>query len=247
MFVYQILIEYDGSNYIGWQKQKNGVSIQETIEKALKKLLRQKILLYGSGRTDAGVHAIEQSGHFILQFKIKNRFKFLNSINFFLRKKKISILNIKERDKNFHSRFSAKKRIYKYIIINRISPLSLDFNRGWLIKNKLDVNLMKKGSKLLLGTQNFSMFRSSSCGSKSAIKTIDSIKITKKRNGKIIFYFKSKSFLQQQVRSMVGCLKLIGEKKLTLKQFSKFINLQKRANCAPPAPPEGLYLKKIFY
>ena len=246
MFTYQILIEYDGTNFVGWQRQKNGISIQGSIEKVLKKLLKQKVILYGSGRTDSGVHAIEQSAHFNSIHKIKDNNKFLNSINFFLNKKKISILNIKKRNKLFHSRYSAKMRIYKYIIINRKSPLSLDFNRAWYVRNILDLNLIKKASKLLLGTKDFSMFRSSSCGANSPIRTIKSIEI-KKEKEKIIFFFKSKSFLQQQVRSMVGCLKYIGEKKWNLTKFRKYINLKKRSNCAPPAPSCGLYLFKVLY
>ena len=246
MFTYQILIEYDGTNFVGWQRQKNGNSIQGSIEKVLKKLLKQKVILYGSGRTDSGVHAIEQSAHFNSIHKIKDNNKFLNSINFFLNKKKISILNIKKRNKLFHSRYSAKMRIYKYIIINRKSPLSLDFNRAWYVRNILDLNLIKKASKLLIGTKDFSMFRSSSCGANSPIRTIKSIEI-KKEKEKIIFFFKSKSFLQQQVRSMVGCLKYVGEKKWNLTKFRKYVNLKKRSNCAPPAPSCGLYLFKVLY
>ena len=246
MFSYQVLIEYDGTNFVGWQKQKNGISVQEIIEKVLKKILKEKILLYGSGRTDSGVHAIEQSAHFSSIHNIKDRIKFLNSINFFLRKKNISILDIKKKNQKFHSRYSAKKRIYKYVIINRHAPLTLNLNRAWHIKNVLDVNLMKKASKLLIGTKDFTMFRSSSCGANSPIKTIEFIKIRKEQE-KIIFLFKSKSFLQQQVRSMVGCLKFIGEKKWSLNKFKKFINLKKRSNCAPPAPSAGLYLYKVMY
>ena len=246
MFTYQILIEYDGTNFVGWQRQKNGNSIQGSIEKVLKKLLKKKVILYGSGRTDQGVHANEQSAHFKSIHNIKDNNKFLNSINFFLNKKKISILSIKKRNKAFHARHSAKMRIYKYIIINRKSPLSLDFNRAWYVRNILDLNLIKKASKLLIGTKNFSMFRSSSCGANSPIRTMKSIKI-KKDKEKIIFYFKSKSFLQQQVRSMVGCLKYIGEKKWKIKTFKKLIELKKRSNCAPPAPASGLYLDKVFY
>ena len=246
MFTYQILIEYDGTNFVGWQRQKNGNSIQGSIEKVLKKLLNQKIILHGSGRTDSGVHANEQSAHFKSIHKIKDNNKFLNSINFFLNKKKISILNIKKRNKAFHARHSAKMRIYKYIIINRKSPLSLDFNRAWYVRNILDLNLIKKASKLLIGTKDFSMFRSSSCGANSPIRTIKSIEI-KKEKEKIIFFFKSKSFLQQQVRSMVGCLKYVGEKKWNLTKFRKYVNLKKRSNCAPPAPSCGLYLFKVLY
>ena len=246
MFTYQILIEYDGTNFVGWQRQKNGNSIQGSIEKVLKKLLKQKVILHGSGRTDSGVHANAQSAHFNSIHKIKDNNKFLNSINFFLNKKKISILNIKKRNKAFHARHSAKMRIYKYIIINRKSPLSLDFNRAWYVRNILDLNLIKKASKLLIGTKDFSMFRSSSCGANSPIRTIKSIEI-KKEKEKIIFFFKSKSFLQQQVRSMVGCLKYVGEKKWNLTKFRKYVNLKKRSNCAPPAPSCGLYLFKVLY
>ena len=246
MFTYQILIEYDGTNFVGWQRQKNGNSIQGSIEKVLKKLLKQKVILHGSGRTDSGVHANEQSAHFNSIQKIKDNDKFLNSINFFLNKKKISILNIKKRNKLFHSRYSAKMRIYKYIIINRKSPLSLDFNRAWHIKNKLNIKLMKKASKLLVGTKDYSMFRSSSCGANSPIRTIKSIEI-KKEKEKIIFYFKSRSFLKQQVRSMVGCLKYIGEKKWNFTKLKKLIDFKERSNCAPPAPPQGLYLLKVIY
>ena len=246
MFTYQILIEYDGTNFVGWQRQKNGISIQGSIEKVLKKLLKQKVILHGSGRTDSGVHANEQSAHFKSIHNIKDNNKFLNSINFFLNKKKISIININKINKAFHARHSAKMRIYKYIIINRKSPLSLDFNRAWYVRNILDLNLIKKASKLLIGTKDFSMFRSSSCGANSPIRTNKSIEI-KQEKDQIIFFFKSKSFLQQQVRSMVGCLKYVGEKKWNLTKFRKYVNLKKRSNCAPPAPYCGLYLFKVIY
>ncbi len=246
MFIYQILIEYDGTNYVGWQKQKNGISIQETIEKALEKILKHPILLYGSGRTDSGVHAIEQSAHFKTSYKIKNLNNFLNSINYFLNDKYISILYIKKKNINFHARFNVKKRIYEYLIVNRLASLSLDINKAWHVKSKLNLKLMQSAAKLLKGTKDFSTFRSSSCGAKSPIKTIEISKV-KKKNKKIIITFCSKSFLQQQVRSMVGCLKYVGEKKWTLKYFKKIIKLKKRSKCAPPAPASGLYLKKIFY
>ena len=138
--------------------------------------------------------------------KIVNFDKFLQSINFFLNIKLISITNIKNKSLNFHARFSAKQRIYTYVIFNRISRPSIEKNRGWHIRKKLDLKLMKKGAKKLLGTNDFSTFRSSSCNAKSSIRTIKSIKIKEVKN-KIQIQFKSQSFLQQQVRSMVGCLK----------------------------------------
>ena len=246
MLIYQIIIEYDGTNFVGWQIQKNGPSVQETIEKILTKILKEKITLYGSGRTDAGVHAMAQSAHFILKSKIDNKFLFLNSINFFLNKKKISVLKVNKKKQSFHARYSAKKRIYKYIIINRLAPLSLDFHRAWHIKSILNIKLMKKSAKLLQGTKDFSTFRSSSCNAKSPIKTLEEVKI-KKGSNKIIITFKSKSFLQQQVRSMVGCLKFVGDGKWSIKKFREVINSRKRANCAAPAPAHGLYLSKVFY
>ncbi len=246
MFNYQIIIEYDGTNFVGWQKQKNGHSIQQTIENILTKILKEKIILYGSGRTDAGVHAEGQSANFSLKSKMNNKYSFLNSVNFFLNKKKISILKINEKKLDFHARFSAKKREYKYLIINRLAPSSFEFNRAWHIKTNLNLKLMKKATNLLKGKKDFSTFRSSSCNAKSPIKTLDEAKV-KKLGDKIIILFKSKSFLQQQVRSMVGCLKYVGEEKWNLKKFRTIIKSKKRANCAPPAPANGLYLSKVSY
>jgi tRNA pseudouridine38-40 synthase len=246
MHTYQIIIEYDGTNFVGWQKQKNGSSIQQTIEKILTKILKEKIILYGSGRTDAGVHAVGQSAHFISKSKVINKYIFLNSVNFFLLKKKISILKINKKKSNFHARFSAKKREYKYVIANRIAPLSLNFNRAWHIKSILNFELIKKAAKLLEGNKDFSTFRSSSCNAKSPIKTLEQA-IVKKSGTKIIITFRSKSFLQQQVRSMVGCLKFVGEGKWNLKKFKYIIKSKKRSNCAPPAPAHGLYLLKVYY
>ena len=246
MHRYQILIEYVGTNFIGWQIQSKGQSIQKFAQIKISKLLKEKINLVGSGRTDSGVHAIEQSAHFDCKKKIENLDKFLKSINYFLNTKLISIISIKKKSLNFHARFSAKQRIYTYIIFNRISGPSIEKNRGWHIKKKLDLKLMKKGTKKLLGTNDFSTFRSSSCNAKSPIRTIKSIKIKKVKN-KIQIQFKSQSFLQQQVRSMVGCLKYLAEKKWNLKQFESIFKSKKRTLCAPPAPAHGLFLEKVIY
>jgi len=246
MHRYQILIEYVGTNFIGWQIQSKGQSIQKFSQIKISKLLKEKINLVGSGRTDSGVHAIEQSAHFDCKEKIENLDKFLKSINYFLNTKLVSITSIKKKSLNFHARFSAKQRIYTYIIFNRISGPSIEKNRGWHIKKKLDLKLMKKGTKKLLGTNDFSTFRSSSCNAKNPIRTIKSIKIKKVKN-KIQIQFKSQSFLQQQVRSMVGCLKYLAEKKWNLKQFESVFKSKKRTLCAPPAPAHGLFLEKVIY
>tara|TARA_B100000073_G_scaffold326278_1_gene310824 strand:- start:365 stop:1108 length:744 start_codon:yes stop_codon:yes gene_type:complete len=243
---YQLKIEYVGTKYYGWQIQKKGKTIQKTLQTVLKKIFNKKVQIFGSGRTDTGVHAIEQSAHFDIDKKIPNLNKFLETINFFLKNKDISILKINKKNRKFHARFSAKERIYNYIIFNRSSEPSLNKLRGWHIKKKLDIKLMIIGSKKLLGTKDFATFRSSNCGAKSSIKTLKSVRI-KIKGEKIEIKFKSKSFLKQQVRSMVGCLKYLGEKKWNLEKFIKVMNSKKRSFCAPPAPPHGLYLEKVIY
>ena len=158
----------------------------------------------------------------------------------------VTIIKIQKRKEDFHARFSAKLRIYRYVIINRLSQPVLEKNRGWHIINKLDFELMKKAAKKLEGTNDFSTFRASTCRAKSPIKTMKFVKIKSKKN-KIEIEFRSQSFLQQQVRSMVGCLKYVGEKKWSLKKFIFVMNSKKRKLCAPPAPPEGLYLVRVIY
>ena len=177
--------------------------------------------------------------------KIKKK-NFILDVNQYIGNNPVTILNIKKTNNKFHSRFDAKKRTYQYVIINRQSPLALQKNRAWHIRKKLDLQAMKKGAKLLLGTHDFSTFRSSSCGAKSPVRTLKKVSV-KKNNEKLILKFTSKSFLQQQVRSMVGCIKFLGEGKWKLDKFKKIIELKKRSNCAPPAPPYGLYLTKIYY
>ena len=246
MFRYQILIEYVGTNFRGWQVQKKGKTIQGLVQEKISKLLKEKIILLGSGRTDTGVHAIEQSAHFDCKNKILDSTRFLKSINHFLYKEGVTILKIKKRNNNFHARFSARIRIYKYIIINRLGKPVLEKERGWHIMKELDLAVMKKGAKKLVGTKDFSTFRASSCRAKSPIKTMKLVKIRLLKN-KIEIEFRSQSFLQQQVRSMVGCLKYLGEKKWSLKKFESVMKSKKRVLCAPPAPPHGLFLAKIIY
>ena len=157
-----------------------------------------------------------------------------------------AIKNIKKRNNKFHARFSAKQRIYKYFIFNQISRPIIEKNRAWHVLRPLNLELMKKGAKKLLGTHDYSTFRSSSCNAKSPVRTMDFVKL-KSSNDKIEIQFKSQSFLQQQVRSMVGCLKYLGEKKWDLKNFDKALKSKKRSMCAPPAPPTGLFLSRVFY
>ncbi len=246
MFNYQIIIEYDGTKFFGWQKQKKGKTIQAFIEKVLKKVLKEEIKLVGSGRTDKGVHAVAQSANFQIRNEIERKKRFLLTMNFFLNEAGISITKIKKQNLDFHSRYNAKMRTYIYIISNREGGLVLDKNRAWLIRKKLNLRAMQSACKLLEGKKDFSTFRSSSCNAKSPIKTIKQAKVIKK--GEMIkIIFKSRSFLQQQVRSMVGCLKFVGEGKWSINDFKKILKKRRRSSCAPPAPPEGLYLLKVEY
>ena len=242
---YKIKIEYEGTPFVGWQFQKNGKSIQEVLQKAIFNFSREKVVVTGAGRTDSGVHALAQVAHFDLKKKIKRK-SLLPAINQNIGNKPVTVLKINKANKKFHARFDAKKRTYQYIIINRQSPLTLQKNKAWHIRKKLDVKAMKKGAKLLLGTHNFSTYRASSCGAKSPIKTMEKISI-KKNKDKITLQFTSRSFLQQQVRSMVGCIKYLGEGKWNLNDFKNSFKSKNRSKCAPPAPACGLYLTKIKY
>lgn len=243
---YQILIEYDGTSRIGWQIQKKGESIQKILQTIFSKILKKKIVIYGSGRTDKNVHSLEQSAHFDIDEKIMNINILIKTLNYFLNKKNISILKIKKKNRKFHARYSAKTRSYIYLIRNNISKSVLNLNREWHVINKIDVSLIKLGALKLIGTHDFSTFRASNCNAKSPIKTIFKINVSKKNN-LIKIRFISKSFLKSQIRSMVGCLKYLGEKKWTLSKFEKVLKSKNRKYCAPLAPPHGLYLEKITY
>ena len=246
MYRYQILIEYVGTPFLGWQIQKKGKSVQRIIQSTISKLLKQKIILFSAGRTDREVHANGQSAHFDVENKIQNIEKMIKSLNFFLNKKKISIINIIKRNKSFHARYSAKERVYKYFIINRLATPVIESERAWHIRKKLDIKLLKEGAKKLEGTHDFSTMRANNCYAKSPIKKINKITI-KNINSKIEIEFRSKSFLRNQVRSMVGCLKYLAEKKWNIKKFENVLKSKKRKNCAPPAPACGLYLEKVIY
>ena len=242
---YKIKIEYDGTSFVGWQFQKNGLSIQEVLQKAIFNFAKEKVVITGAGRTDSGVHALAQVAHFDLKKKIKKK-SFLPGINQHIGNKPVTVLKINKTNKKFHARFDAKKRTYQYTIINRQSPLALQKNNAWHIRKKLKVKDMKKGARLLIGTHDFSTFRASSCAAKSPIKTMENISIKRKKD-KITLKFTSKSFLQQQVRSMVGCIKYLGDGHWSLDNFKTALESKSRSSCAPPAPSCGLYLTAIKY
>jgi len=239
------IVEYDGTHFVGWQRQINGKSVQETIEDAIEKLAEKKTIIFGAGRTDTGVHAVHQVFHFDFDKDIDVK-KITDALNFHLKNNSISILKTELVQNDFDSRRDAKLRIYKYVIINRDSPLSIEKDRAWQIKINLNEKNMNEAAQVLVGTHDFTTFRAASCGAKSPIKTMEKINIFRK-DDYIYSYFESKSFLQHQVRSMMGCIKLVGENKWTKKDLLDALNSKDRSKCASPAPAAGLYLENIVY
>ena len=244
MFNFKIIIEYDGTNYVGWQKQENGLSIQGAIENAIFKLTGEKVSLFGAGRTDAGVHALGQVAHFILKknFKTDN---IRDGLNQYLRPRLIAIIKAEQINQDFHSRFSAKRRVYEYIITNRRQPLTINKNKSWGVFKKLDINKIKHEAQFFLGKHDLGAFRSAQCQANSAIKTIEEIIITEKNND-IFIKISAKSFLHSQVRIMVGTLVEIGKGKIT-KSINSIIESKQRSQAGITAPACGLYLVKVDY
>ncbi len=244
---YKIVIEYDGTDLLGWQKQLDGPSVQEYLEKAIYGFLQQTTEVYGAGRTDAGVHALAQVAHFDLELPV-DEFKIREAMNAHLRTMEapVSILNVEAVGDDFNARFSAKGRSYIYRITNRRAPLVLDKNRSWWVYVPLDVEKMREGAKFLLGNHDFSSFRAAKCQAKSPIKTLDKMDI--EQNGEnITFYVEARSFLHHQVRNMVGTLKMVGDGHLKPEDIKNILESKDRTKAGPTAPAQGLYLSKIMY
>ena len=241
---YKIIVEYDGTNFVGWQQQENGQSIQSALQESVFKLSGEKVTIFGAGRTDAGVHAYGQVASFTIKKQIGTDV-IRDGLNQHLRPQPISIQKSELVDDNFHARFSAKKRWYEYKIINRRSPLTIESNRAWCVHRKINVEKMKSESSSFLGKHDLNAFRSAHCQSKSSIKTIDSINV-ENEDEQIIFQISAKSFLHSQVRIMVGTLVDIAKGNIK-KSILEIINSENRENAGQTAPAEGLYLKKIDY
>ena len=246
---YKLTIEYNGTNFIGWQKQKKGFSIQGTIEKAAKNFLQSEVDLTVAGRTDSGVHAEAQVAHLDIfkKLKIKN---ILFGLNFYLSKEKfgedISIKKVNKVDTNFNARFGAKKKTYKYKIYNNESRSPMHAYNTWWVSQKLNIVDMKKASKYLLGNHDFSSFRASGCQALSPVKTLDKIAIIKKKNI-ITLTFTARSFLYNQVRIMTGTLKDVGSGLIKPIALKRILQKKKRTSSGVTAPSKGLTLYKVYY
>ena len=242
---WKLIIEYKGCQFNGWQSQKDLTGIQDSIQSAIYKFSGESTKIYGAGRTDSGVHALGQVAHFDIE-RETNQNEIREALNSYLKPDLISIIKVEMVDNNFHARFSAKLRHYEYKIINRRQPLTLEKDLFWRVGRPLNEEDMQKGANFLIGTYDFTTFRSINCQSKSPIKSLESIKIERKKD-KVLFFFSAKSYLHNQLRSIVGSLKLVGEGKWHPEKIDEILNFKKRKECGPIAPPEGLYFKSVDY
>jgi tRNA pseudouridine38-40 synthase len=242
---YKLLLEYDGTPFVGWQVQDNGPSVQGRLAQAIKDFSGEETLPRGAGRTDAGVHALGQVAHFDLA-KDWTTDKVRDALNAQLRPDPIAVLACDIAAGDFDARFSALARHYLYRIVNRRAPLALDRDRAWQVVQRLDAAAMHDAAQLLVGHHDFSTFRSSECQAASPLKTLDRLVVD--RDGDAIrIEASARSFLHNQVRSMVGSLKLVGEGKWSAGDLEQALEALDRAACGPVAPASGLYLAKVDY
>jgi tRNA pseudouridine38-40 synthase len=242
---YRITVEYDGTPFVGWQVQANGPSVAGAIGAALERLTGRAIAVHGAGRTDAGVHAYAQVAHFDLPAPWDS-FKLREALNACVRPNPIAVLAVEEASDAFHARHSARARHYRYRIVNRRAPLALEANRAWHVGLPLDHGAMAEAAAQLVGRHDFTTFRSVECQSASPIKTLDALRVS--RSGDLIEISASaRSFLHNQVRSMAGSLKLVGEGKWLPLDVKRALDARDRAACGPVAPPHGLYLLRVDY
>lgn len=244
---YKLTIEYDGTDYCGFQKQTaiEENSVEEILEEAVFKMTQTKIKIFVSGRTDAGVHAVAQVLHFDLNKKFQP-FQIADALNNHLLGEKISVLKCEIVDENFHARFGAKMRHYLYKITNRRAPLALDKTRSWHVVKNLDIELMKEAAKFLIGEHDFSSFRDAKCQSQVPIRSIEKIEITK-QGDEILIQISAKSFMHHMVRNIVGTLCWVGSQKISPNEMQKILSSKDRTKSGPNAPAHGLYFLGVDY
>ncbi|MDR0406488.1 MAG: tRNA pseudouridine(38-40) synthase TruA [Holosporales bacterium] len=242
---YRAILEYDGTPFCGWQRQRGVLSIQEVFETALAILAFDPVTVFAAGRTDAGVHALGQVVHFDLK-KVWDPFCLQAALNFYLRPHPVAILSLAEVSINFHARLQAIERHYRYQIINRRAPLCLDRNRAWHITTPLDVAAMNKAAQYLVGHHDFTTFRAKDCQSLSPVKTIYAIHFTSE-DSFITMHIKAPSFLHHQVRNMIGTLVQVGRGTWKPEQVKEALEAKARAAGGPTAPPSGLFFVRVVY
>jgi tRNA pseudouridine38-40 synthase len=242
---FRLTVEYDGRPFMGWQRQAHGPSVQQAIEEAAKAITGEDATVHAAGRTDAGVHALAMEAHVDIT-KAITAFRLADALNAKLRPQPAAILAVEEVAEDWHARFSCVGRRYVYRIANRRAPLALEAGRAWRVPVVLHADVMNKAAQVLVGRHDFTTFRSAHCQSESPVKTLD--RLTVRRLGETIeIEAAARSFLHHQVRSMVGCLELVGRGKWTKRDLREALEAKDRAALGFNAPPDGLYFAEALY
>ena len=242
---YKLTVEYDGTGFVGWQRQDNGTSIQGCLERAIHAFCGETVTVFGAGRTDAGVHAAGQVAHVDIS-RDTTADTVRDAINAHLRPDPIAVLGAEPVGPEFDARLSAVERAYTYRIVNRRAPLTVDRDRAWLVSTPLDADAMAEGAARLIGRHDFSTFRASLCQAKSPVKTLDALDVAR-AGDQIRIDARARSFLHHQVRNIVGTLRLVGEGKWTPDDVSAALEARDRAAGGPTAPAAGLCLMAVRY
>jgi tRNA pseudouridine38-40 synthase len=245
MVRYRLTVEYDGTPFVGWQRQDNGPSVQGRLEEAIFKLCGETVTVTGAGRTDAGVHALGQVAHFDLVKEFAPD-KVRDALNHFVRPSPIAVLEAQVAAPEFHARFSATARHYLYRIICRRAPLALERGHAWHVVHELDAEAMHAAAQSLIGKHDFTTFRAAECQAQSPVKTLDRLSVRRALD-EIDVEASARSFLHHQVRSIVGSLKLVGEGKWRVREVGDALKAADRSRCGPVAPPDGLHLVRVDY
>ena len=242
---FRLTVEYDGRPFMGWQRQAHGPSVQQAIEEAAKAITGEDATVHAAGRTDAGVHALAMEAHVDIARPI-TAFRLADALNAKLRPQPVAVLAAQEVAEDWHARFSCVGRRYVYRIANRRAPLALEAGRAWRVPVVLHADAMNKAAQVLVGRHDFTTFRSAHCQSESPVKTLD--RLTVRRLGETIeIEAAARSFLHHQVRSMVGCLELVGRGKWTKADLRDALEAKDRAALGFNAPPDGLYFVEALY
>ena len=242
---YRLTLEYDGGPFVGWQRQDNGPSVQGALEDAIEKLSGERVTVTGSGRTDAGVHALGQVAHFDIVKEFESG-KVRDALNHYLRPNPVVVLDSDVADGEFHARFSARARHYLFRILNRRSPPALETGKVWHVSPRLDAEAMHAAAQTLVGQHDFTTFRAAECQAQSPVKTLDRLDVSR-RADEIHIEASARSFLHHQIRSFAGTLKLVGEGKWAPRDVADALAAKDRTRCGPVSPPDGLYLVRVDY
>ncbi len=242
---YKLTLEYHGGAFVGWQRQDNGLGVQQAVEEAVRAFAGETVTVHAAGRTDAGVHAAGQAAHLDLA-KDWAADKVRDALNFHLKDLAISVLSAAPVADDFHARFSASGRAYAYRILNRRPPPALEAGQVWWAPKPLDTDAMAEAARVLVGHHDFTSFRAVHCQAKSPVKTLDRLEV-QRLGTEILIQARARSFLHHQVRNMVGSLAWVGQGKWTKRDLERALAARDRAAGGPTAPAEGLCLIAVIY